>query len=233
MPDDRSRPNLVALREARDRVIAHLSDAFAHDTIDVEEFERRLTVAHRSESMAEIEELVRDLEPSNERIDATALVLAAPMTTTLAEAPETRSIIAIFGGATRRGQWKAPRRLKVVCIFGGAELDFRGATFAPGVTEIEITAVMGGASIVVPPNLAVEMEGTAIFGGFDHNDRAPANPDPDRPMLRIRGFAMMGGVSIETRLPGESTDWEQRRERHRERKAMRHGGHPRRLPRGR
>ena len=35
---------LARARESRDRVIAALSEHFAHDAIDVDEFERRITV---------------------------------------------------------------------------------------------------------------------------------------------------------------------------------------------
>ena len=38
---------LVALRDTRERVIACLSDEFAHDRLELEEFERRLGIAHR------------------------------------------------------------------------------------------------------------------------------------------------------------------------------------------
>ena len=51
------RGSLVAVRDTRERVIARLSDAFAHDELELEEFERRLGVAHRSESLVQLEEL--------------------------------------------------------------------------------------------------------------------------------------------------------------------------------
>ena len=56
----------------------------------------------------------------------------------------------------------------------------------------------------VPPGLAVETEGVAIMGSFEHVDRAPAHPDPDAPLLRVRGFAFMSSVEIKMRLPGET-----------------------------
>ena len=80
--------------------------------------------------------------------------------------------------------------------------------------------MMGGVQIIVPPGLAVEVNGTAIMGGFDHLERAPPTPDPDRPVLSISGFAMMGGVHIETRLPGEDERGSRRRQR-RERRELR------------
>ena len=65
---------LVALRDTRERVIACLSDEFAHDRLELEEFERRLGVAHRSESVAELQQLTSDLTGEA----AAALVVAAP-----------------------------------------------------------------------------------------------------------------------------------------------------------
>ena len=120
---------------------------------------------------------------------------------------------AIFGGIDRRGTWNVPRRMRIVAIFGGANLDLREARFPPGVIDIEVTAVMGGINIVVPPGLAVQMHGSAIMGGFADINRSPANPDPDAPLLRIHGLTMMGGVNIEMRLPGESERGARRRHR--------------------
>jgi hypothetical protein len=62
-PSDPNPPaNRVAVRQAREDAIARLSDAFAHDVIEVEEFERRLTLAHRAESPADIQAIVTDLD---------------------------------------------------------------------------------------------------------------------------------------------------------------------------
>jgi hypothetical protein len=116
-----------------------------------------------------------------------------------------------------------PRHLRIIATFGGAELDFREAQMAPGVTELKITALFGGVDIVVPPHLAVECDASAIFGGFEEIHRAPRSLDPDRPVLRITGLAMFGGVSIETRLPGESRRDARKRSK-REAKALRDAG---------
>ncbi|MFO0575383.1 MAG: LiaF-related protein [Polyangia bacterium] len=102
-------------------------------------------------------------------------------------------------------------------MLGGIELDFREASLGPGVTEVHITAVLGGVSLIVPPQLAVEMDGTAIMGGFEHSERAPVQLDPERPVLRVHGLALWGGVAIETRLPGE-TELEAHKRRHEQRR---------------
>ena len=56
--------------------------------------------------------------------------------------------------------------------------------------------MFGGVQIIVPPGLAVEVHGTAIMGGFQNVNRAPAHPDPDAPLLRVHGLAFMGGVDV-------------------------------------
>lgn len=210
--------DLVSLRDERERVLARLSDAFAHDALDVDEFERRLTIAHRATTAAELAELASDL-PAAPAIEAgkpapaTALVPAGNVRAT-------DRILAIMGGAARKGPWTPPRKLRVTTLMGGVELDFREARLAAGVTEIEVTSIMGGLHVLVPPGLSVEIGGTAIMGGFDHMERAPAEPDPDRPVLRIHGLAIMGGVHVETRLAGENERAARRRRRH-ERRALR------------
>jgi hypothetical protein len=210
------RPDRALVRrtqEVRDRVIARLSDHFAHDELDVDEFERRVTVAQTAEDPGQIEALLGDLP---DLAGGAAAVPAVVPTVVTALAPDERdrdTLYAIFGGIDRRGTWTVPRRMKIVAVFGGANLDLREARFPPGVVDLDVTAVMGGINIVVPPGLAVQMHGSAIMGGFADINRAPANPDPDTPLLRVRGLTMMGGVNVDMRLPGESERGARKRQR--------------------
>jgi hypothetical protein len=226
--DPESPASLVALRDARERAIAQLSDAFAHDVIGVDEFERRLTLAHRSASVSEVAELVSDLTT----VASSVAIVPAPARHVASASPiDHDSIAAILAGVERRGPWTLPHRLRAFAVFGGMVLDFREALLPPGVTEIHVVAVMGGAQLIVPPGLSVEVSGTAIMGGFAHVERTPAQPDPERTVLRVRGFAVMGGVAVETRLPGES-EHDAHRRRKRERRALRSVVEPKRLPQG-
>jgi hypothetical protein len=216
---------LVAVRDRRDQVIALLSEQFARDAFDVDELDRRLTLAQQAESIVALDALVADLPalPADAAPAATSTALAKPDEATLAAWPQKSRRFAIFGGFERKGSWTCPRKLRIIAAFGGADFDFREAELAPGVTELHITAMFGGVSIVVPPHLAVDCDASAIFGGFEELHRAPRRTDPDRPVLRITGFAMFGGVSIETRLPGESRRDARERSR-REAKALRDAG---------
>jgi hypothetical protein len=199
-----SPPGLIAERE---KVIARLSDAFAHDRLNMDEFERRLTLAHDRNSMVSLHELVADLAEPEAEVHASALAHASSY-------PEHQEIVAIFGGHQISGPHPLPRRLKIKAVFGGAQVDLREALFPDGVIEVEVKAVFGGVQIIVPPTLAVECHGVAILGGFENLNRAPANPDPSAPVLRVRGRVLFGGVQIETRLPGEKLHWHHHHEEH-------------------
>jgi hypothetical protein len=112
----------------------------------------------------------------------------------LEPADERGTILAIMSGARRRGVWEPPERLRVLSLMGGVELDFREAEFLDGVTEVVILAVMGGVAIVAPPGVDVEADGVGLMGEFTHVTHR--SPHPDSPVLRVRGFSLMGGVSV-------------------------------------
>jgi len=200
---------LVSLRDTRERTIAVLSDLFARDQIELEEFERRVSLVHRAGTVAEVTKAIEDLPSVTGEVKPQKKNALVPV----AEVRQTQTIAAVMGGATRRGSWTAPQHLRLLAFMGGISLDFREARLPPGVTEISVFAFMGGVDITVPPELSVELSGTGIMGGFDHMDRQPPEADPDRPILRVHGVAMMGGVSIETRLVGESRRDARRREK--------------------
>ena len=215
--------DLASLRDARERIIAELSDAFAKGDLEIEDFERRLTIAHRTDSLAALEQLVRDVRPAEPQA-ATAVAPVLPVVSLAAIVPPRaeESAFSIMGSIVRSGQWTPPRVLRVLVIMGAVELDFREASLAPGMSEVIVNTVMGSVDIVVPPSLAVEMHGSAIMGSFEFTQRTPVLPDPDKPVLRVHGVSFMGAVTIHTRLPGESSFdafWRRRRER----KALREG----------
>lgn len=75
-------------------------------------------------------------------------------------------------------------------------------------TEVTVFALWGGVDIIVPPGLQVECSGAGIMGAFERTpdelaDASVASSDPGSPVLRVNGVALMGGVDVSTRLPGE------------------------------
>lgn len=220
---DESSQQLVPLKRERENVVKVLIDQYAADNLTVEEFETRLDSAYAASTMEQLEGLLTGLPVLASQADAPGIpsVQRAP-----AESVREHGFqIAILGGYEKKGEWTPPRKLQSLAIMGGAGLDFREARMPPGVTEVNILAIMGGTEILVPPGLAVETHGFGFMGAFEGVDQAGVDADPDAPRLVIRGLAIMGGVEVTVRLPGETArDARQRRKLARkERRRLRQG----------
>jgi hypothetical protein len=64
--------------------------------------------------------------------------------------------------------------------------------------------VFAGVNLIVPPELPVEMAGTGVLGSFEDKRGPSSDPTSDSCRLRITGAAVLSGVEVEDRLPGES-----------------------------
>lgn len=224
--------SLVSVRDRRDQVIEWLSDRFANDQLEVDEFERRIDLAHQAASIEALDQLVADLDMPVEELEAPAEAVVPRVDESLAMTrPARKHVLAIMGGVNRKDRWVVAETVRAAAIMGGVSLDFREAVLPPGRTHVQVMAIMGGVDIIVPPHVAVQADGVAIMGGFEDMHRAPARPDPDTPVLVITGMAFMGGVDIKTRLPGES-GWQAWKRERRERRQL-HGASRKQLDDGR
>jgi hypothetical protein len=207
-----------ALEERRDQVIATLAAHFAADRLSMDQLEQRMDLAQRAAAADELDALLADLPDTQEPA-------ARPAPARLADPDSVRShqvLAAVMGGVERKGHWVPARKTLVFTFMGGAEIDLREASFPPGDVEIAIFAVWGGAEIIVPPEVRVDMGGVAIMGGFTQDRGNAQDPGPGAPCIRITGFALMGGVEVMVRYPGETARDAKRRIRE-ERKRLQKG----------
>ncbi len=226
-----------ASQDTRQRAIDALCEHFAADTIDLDEFERRVDAAHKAETVQELRRLLRDLPtPGTALVESDNVVapegrVPAMPTRRQVARPElvkdNQFLVGVFGGPSRRGNWIPARHVWGIACMGGVELDFRDATLGPGVTEVTVFAMWGGVEIIVPPDLQVEFSGMGFMGAFDCAEDVGRVFDPDAPILKINGLAIMGGADVTVREPGETAREAKRRKRL-ERKARKQ----RRLNRG-
>lgn len=107
---------------------------------------------------------------------------------------DTIDLFVIFSGINTMNQSRTFKGGKLSAIFGGIDLDLRGASLNNNEGFLDVTALFGGVDIKVPDNWRVEMTGTPIFGGWENNTRP--NNEPGTPVLKIRGTAMFGGIDV-------------------------------------
>ena len=174
----------------RHHVAEVLREAAGEGRIDLDELDERLDATFAARTYADLVPITLDLPatPATRLPDRPA----APTPSPVVPGPAEERHLAILGGLDRKGVWVVPQHLHVVAFMGGADLDLRQAQFAAREVTITINAVMGGADIKVNPHTHVIMEGVGILGGY-------SGPS-DSPVVRIKGFAIMGGVSV-TRKP--------------------------------
>jgi len=201
----------VSMTPLREKAQEALIDAYAADHLDDAELERRLDEVHRAQNLEELRRLLADLPgpgtaltlPENRALASspgTQGAISAPnLSRTWSVAPADRVrprqfLLGFWGGAARKGAWMPARQVLGLAFQGGIELDFRQASFPPGVTTVTVLAVMGGVQIIVPEGVTVETRGTGIMGGFEGTDSL--GDDPHGPVLRIDGLALMGGVEV-------------------------------------
>jgi uncharacterized protein DUF1707 len=175
----------------RDRAASVLNEALAEGRLNAEEHSERLDSIYAAKTQADLVPVLDDLPAP------AASASPVPATST---GPEKSyhggPIIAIFGGAVRKGRWRVPPTSTVVTVFGGADIDLRDAILPGREVIIRAVSVFGGMSITVPPEMRVVDSGIAIFGGRDVSGETPESEGPDAPLLRIQGACVFGGISV-------------------------------------
>ena len=186
----------------REQIVQRLCSHFASNHLTMDELEQRIDQAYKAPSVAELDALVAGLPVlADEPVSAASAVAAPSSAAALPMIPDRDVLIGIMSGHTRRGPWPLPRHLKVLTVVGGIVLDLREALIGPGVSEIEITAVMAGVEIFVPPGVRVECTGSAFMGAFEVDHRAQWIAAGDDRVVRVTGFALMAGVDVKVRPP--------------------------------
>ncbi|KAF0194927.1 MAG: hypothetical protein FD166_3167 [Bacteroidetes bacterium] len=103
---------------------------------------------------------------------------------------------AVFGGSERAIHSTNFRGGKIVCVFGGSKIDLTQCQLAPGRNEIEMTAIFGGTTLIVPNDWNIKVEVFNAFGGFT-DKRRNLNVDYNKTLV-IRGAAIFGGGELKS-----------------------------------
>ncbi|ELR69845.1 hypothetical protein C900_04548 [Fulvivirga imtechensis AK7] len=108
---------------------------------------------------------------------------------------------AIIGGRDRKVDSQNFKGGKITAMFGGSEIDLRGAQLAEGVNVIDLFVVFGGSVIIVPPDWNVKVEVTSILGGFSDKRSSALKvvPNSDK-VLVVKGFVMFGGGEVKYKV---------------------------------
>src|ERR1700722_9099757 len=174
----------------RDTAAAVINNAMAEGRLTAEEHSERLDAIYAAKTHAELVPLLDDL-PGQQ-----AAVAATPAYSGVVSQRSGGRIVAIFGGATRKGTWHPDPEMTILAVFSGVELDFREAVLPGQEIILHATSVLGGVEITVPPEMRVIDSGVAILGGREIAGNVAESAGPDAPVLRIDGTCVLGGIEV-------------------------------------
>ncbi|MFJ6383490.1 DUF1707 domain-containing protein [Kitasatospora sp. NPDC092039] len=191
----------------REKVAELLRDAYAEGRLDADEHAERIEAAYAAKTFGDLAPLTRDLPARPLSFEKQPL--NAPQGTPQPPArQESPTVVAVFGGASRKGRWRVGSQLSAFAAFGGVEIDLTDAVFESPEVEITVTAVFGGVEVRVPENVTLQGSGVGIFGGFDVREQTAA--DPYAPVVRIKGLALFGGCEAKPRRGKKLKEWVRR-----------------------
>lgn len=103
----------------------------------------------------------------------------------------------IMGGGEVKVRSEQFKGGQMSAIFGGASYDMTGSKLAEGNHTLEVLAIFGGFTFIVPSDWEVQIEVTAIFGALADKRKfiKPAESAANK-RLRIKGFVLFGGGEI-------------------------------------
>lgn len=172
----------------RDRYAAVLQQAFVDGRLTQAEYNDRLGAVMEAKTYGELQPLIADLPADN-------LPVVRPAADIVPAAASGAPMIALFSGLERKGVWGMPDDNVAVAVFGSVEIDLREAQISATNNEIRAFAILGSVEIVVPKGMRVDVSGIGILGSFTRSGKASA-PDPNLPLVRVSGLALLGSVEV-------------------------------------
>ncbi|MFT2090598.1 DUF1707 SHOCT-like domain-containing protein [Paraglaciecola sp. 2405UD69-4] len=182
------------IEQVREEVIDKLIFNYSHGVISNEAFERRLDAAMASKNHQELVDLVADLQHNTSEEFTSQKEQRFNINYSAENSVETESIVNIFGGSNRSGQWSVPKEIRILTLFGGADIDFTDAIFSSPDVTVKVLCIFGGDNIYIPENINVISKAFCIFGGVDN--KAPSIASRQAPTLTIEGLVLFGGLDI-------------------------------------
>lgn len=105
--------------------------------------------------------------------------------------------IAIFGGGEKVITSQQFSGGRLTAIFGGSEINLLSSKLNEGTNTLEVFAMFGGWSLIVPDHWNIEVNITPIFGGFSDERRLSPDAFTDHSRkIVIKGFVIFGGGEI-------------------------------------
>jgi len=103
----------------------------------------------------------------------------------------------VFGGIKKNVLSKNFKGGDIVNFMGGSEINLSQADFT-GKVKIDVTNILGGAKLIVPPDWDVQSDVVTIFGGIDDKRQIAGQVIDTNKILILDGTCFFGGIEIKS-----------------------------------
>lgn len=192
------RGELRASHEDRDRIVERLRVAAGDGRLTAEELDQRLDVALTARTLGELDTLVVDLPATGPGSWAGAAV-----------PPKDLSRIEVNSSSTKRvGVWTVPRRMEIQVKSGSVVLDLTAAVITLPALEIDATVQSGSMTLVVPPDVFVDVDEVAVKSGQVSNKASLDTSLHVRLHVRVTGRVGSGTLTVRPPRPPRRGFWQ-------------------------
>lgn len=202
-PGQPRRADLRVSDADRHAVADILREAAGEGRLDIDELEERLEETYKAKTYADLEPITQDLPVAGQPPvlpPASPTASAVPVVYGQGEASDSAS--AFLSNVERKGVWVVPQHLSVNAVLGDADIDLREAHYSAREVVINATSVLGSVKVTVPPHVHVIVEGNGVLGDFkEPSAKVPEVLSADSPVVRVRGLAVLGDVTVKRRGP--------------------------------
>lgn len=190
----------------RHQVAEVLRKAAGEGRLDLDELDERLEATYAAKVYGDLAPILADLPEQAPPLPEVRPAAAAQPSTPPGPVATYESSFTMMGGVTRKGVWQVGEQHTACAVMGGVDIDLREAVFSAPETVITAQAIMGGVDVIVNARTRVIVDGVGIMGDFSQaRDRVEPELDETSPVVRVKGFALMGAVTVlRRRMPGES-----------------------------
>jgi class 3 adenylate cyclase len=165
----------------REHSVTVLREHTAAGRLTLEEFSARVERAYAARTLAELDEIGRDLP--------------APSVPVPSRRRATRFTGVVFGHTQRTGKLRLPRFSFALVVFGDTDLDLRRAEMSGPAASVVALVLFGNIDVYVPEGVEVDLGGFSIFGHQREWGR-DVEPHPGSPVLRVKVFSLFGTSDV-------------------------------------
>lgn len=201
-PGQPRRADLRVSDADRHAVADILREAAGEGRLDIDELEERLDETYKAKTYADLEPITQDLPVAGRAPVMPATPAAGAVPVVYSEGDASDSASAFLSNVERKGVWVVPQQFSVNAVLGDANIDLREAHYSAREVVITATSVLGSVKVTVPPHVHVIVEGNGVLGDFkEPSEKVPEVLTADSPVVRVRGVAVLGDVTVKRRGP--------------------------------